>query len=204
MEERDTCQEEIASIVRLFLPNVKNLIIQKRLNQIKKLHSLNSEENSNIHYIQSWAQRLRLWLCSGRWKSIVHVTHTIDFHVTYTIDFYLQYSHCRNLCAYDCTPRKFEISRKCIYDACMFYLFCISFLVYVFQKTFIQKIGGHTPRENVRNALTRIFSNDCGVKCSWKGRRENFAICKLRPIAVMKDMYTRACAWVCMMYILMN
>lgn len=87
----------------------------------------------------------------------------------------------------------------------MFYLFCISFLVCVFQKTFIQKIGGHTPRENIRNALTRIYSNDCGVKCSWKGRRENFAICKLRLIAVMKGgIYTRVCMSVYDIYFLMN
>jgi len=64
-----------------------------------------------------------------------------------------------------------------------------TFFIYFFQKTFLLKIGGHTRRENIRNVLNRIFTNECSMKCSWKGRRENFAIYKLSLIAIMKGTY---------------
>lgn len=77
--------------------------------------------------------------------------------------------------------------------------FYINFLFCIFQKSFIHKVGGHTPRENIRNALTQIFSDECSMKCSWKGRRQNFAICKLRLIAIMKGMHI--CMYMCLTYI---
>lgn len=46
-------------------------------------------------------------------------------------------------------------------------------------RTFILKIGGHSPRETIRNVLSRIFSNECSIKCSWKRRRQNFGVAKL-------------------------
>ncbi|XP_071575507.1 uncharacterized protein [Temnothorax nylanderi] len=54
-------------------------------------------------------------------------------------------------------------------------------------EAFLQKIGGHSPREHVRNILAKVFSNECAMKCSWKGRRQNFAVSKLLVITVMKD-----------------
>jgi len=44
-------------------------------------------------------------------------------------------------------------------------------------------------RENICNVLAQIFSNECSMKCSWKERRQNFAVCKLRLIAILKGMY---------------
>ncbi|KAM0727902.1 hypothetical protein ACS0PU_005371 [Formica fusca] len=54
-------------------------------------------------------------------------------------------------------------------------------------RTFILKIGGHSPRETIRNVLSRIFSNECSIKCSWKGRRQNFGVAKLTLIGIMKE-----------------
>ncbi|XP_070155076.1 uncharacterized protein [Polyergus mexicanus] len=53
-------------------------------------------------------------------------------------------------------------------------------------KVFIHKIGGHTSKGNIHNVLTRIFSNECSLQCSWKGWGQNFALFKLHMIAVIK------------------
>jgi len=33
-------------------------------------------------------------------------------------------------------------------------------------KTFVRKIGGHTAREIIRNALSQVFTNYCALQCS--------------------------------------
>jgi len=35
-------------------------------------------------------------------------------------------------------------------------------------KTFVRKIGGHTAREIIRNALSQVFTNGCALQCSKK------------------------------------
>lgn len=50
--------------------------------------------------------------------------------------------------------------------------------------TFTEIIDGHTPKENIHNALTRMFTNECAMKCSWK-RDQSFQIYNLSPITIM-------------------
>ncbi|XP_029158976.1 uncharacterized protein LOC114931173 [Nylanderia fulva] len=53
--------------------------------------------------------------------------------------------------------------------------------------TFVQKIGGHTAREDTQRICTKIFTNSCAELCSWKGRKENFCIEDLYIIKIMQD-----------------
>lgn len=41
-------------------------------------------------------------------------------------------------------------------------------------KEFLLRIGGHNPRDNIYRILSKIFTNACAIKCSWKGIRNNF------------------------------
>lgn len=54
-------------------------------------------------------------------------------------------------------------------------------------KTFIRKIGGHTAREIIRNTLSEVFTNECALQCSWKGRKENFGVAPLCLIKHMRE-----------------
>ncbi|XP_036144337.1 uncharacterized protein LOC114255275 [Monomorium pharaonis] len=54
-------------------------------------------------------------------------------------------------------------------------------------KTFIKRIGGHTLREIVKNALSQVFTNECALQCSWKGRKDNFGVAPLCIIKHIRD-----------------
>ncbi|GAB1868024.1 Dynein regulatory complex subunit 2 [Camponotus japonicus] len=53
-------------------------------------------------------------------------------------------------------------------------------------KAFLLKIGGSNPRRNVCRILSKIFTNNCAMKCSWKGIRNNFKVSNLYFIRIMK------------------
>ncbi|XP_029171124.1 uncharacterized protein LOC114940569 [Nylanderia fulva] len=53
-------------------------------------------------------------------------------------------------------------------------------------KEFILKVGGNNPRDNIHRALCKIFTNQCAMDCSWKGVRNNFKICDLYFIKIMR------------------
>ncbi|GAB1869242.1 hypothetical protein CAJAP_10321 [Camponotus japonicus] len=61
-------------------------------------------------------------------------------------------------------------------------------------KTFVRRIGGHTAREIIRNTMSQVFTNERGLQCSWKGRKENFGVASLCIIKHMREvvlgMYT--------------
>jgi len=61
-------------------------------------------------------------------------------------------------------------------------------------KTFVRRIGGHTAREIIRNTMSQVFTNECALQCSWKGRKENFGVASLCIIKHMREvvlgMYT--------------
>lgn len=54
-------------------------------------------------------------------------------------------------------------------------------------KTFVRKIGGHTAREIIRNVLSQVFTNECALQCSWKGRKQNFEVASLYIIKHMRE-----------------
>ncbi|XP_011883585.1 PREDICTED: uncharacterized protein LOC105570754 [Vollenhovia emeryi] len=51
---------------------------------------------------------------------------------------------------------------------------------------FLIKIGGNNPRDNLHRILKNVFTNDFAMACSWKGRRDNFKICDLKLIQIMR------------------
>jgi len=63
-------------------------------------------------------------------------------------------------------------------------------------KTFVQRIGGHTAREIIRNTMSQDFTNEYALQvvCLWKGRKENFGVASLCIIKhirkVVLGMYT--------------
>ncbi|EZA60111.1 hypothetical protein X777_15269, partial [Ooceraea biroi] len=53
-------------------------------------------------------------------------------------------------------------------------------------KQFLSKIGGNNPRDNIHRALSKLFSNECAIHCSWKGIRNNFKVADLYFIKIMR------------------
>lgn len=51
---------------------------------------------------------------------------------------------------------------------------------------FIKRIGGNTATDNVKAILKRIFTNELGTQCSWLGQRNNFKICDLSLMTIIK------------------
>lgn len=54
---------------------------------------------------------------------------------------------------------------------------------------FIKRIGGNTATDNVKAIFAnpkRIFTNELGTQCSWLGQRNNFKICDLSLMAIIK------------------
>ncbi|KAK4879402.1 hypothetical protein RN001_007548 [Aquatica leii] len=52
---------------------------------------------------------------------------------------------------------------------------------------FIKTIGGRHPKDCVHRILKRIYSNRLGVHCSWLGQRNNFRVCDLRNMIIIKE-----------------
>lgn len=51
---------------------------------------------------------------------------------------------------------------------------------------YIKRIGGTNGTDNVKAILKKIFTNELGTKCSWLGQRNNFKICDLLLITIIK------------------
>ncbi|XP_025266762.1 uncharacterized protein LOC112638764 [Camponotus floridanus] len=53
-------------------------------------------------------------------------------------------------------------------------------------KQFLLRIGGNNPRDIIHRILSKIFSNECAINCSWKGIRNNFKVSNLYFIKIVK------------------
>ncbi|XP_067204567.1 uncharacterized protein [Linepithema humile] len=53
-------------------------------------------------------------------------------------------------------------------------------------KEFLSKTGGNNVRDNIHRILRKTLTNECSMKCSWKGLRNNFRISNLHLIKIMK------------------
>ncbi|XP_032688502.1 uncharacterized protein LOC116852342 [Odontomachus brunneus] len=53
-------------------------------------------------------------------------------------------------------------------------------------KSFLLRIGGNNPRDNIQRILPKILTNECAMKCSWKGIRNNFKVADLFLIKIMR------------------
>ncbi|XP_031344437.1 uncharacterized protein LOC116171628 [Photinus pyralis] len=42
--------------------------------------------------------------------------------------------------------------------------------------SYMKNIGGHDPKDNINRCLSRVFTNNLGVQCSWMGHRGNFKV----------------------------
>lgn len=55
----------------------------------------------------------------------------------------------------------------------------------------MSKTGGNNPRDNIHRILRKTFTNECSIKCSWKGIRNNFRISNLHLIKIIKSICYR-------------
>lgn len=62
--------------------------------------------------------------------------------------------------------------------------------IFLFQKNFIANIGGHTAKENIHRILRKVFSDECAKLCSWKGKKNNYAVYELRIIKEINAVIT--------------
>ncbi|XP_020297252.1 uncharacterized protein LOC109861835 [Pseudomyrmex gracilis] len=53
-------------------------------------------------------------------------------------------------------------------------------------KEFLLKIGGNNLRDTIHRTLSKVFTNDCALKCSWKGIRNNFKVSDLYFVKIMR------------------
>ncbi|XP_012532695.1 uncharacterized protein LOC105834614 isoform X1 [Monomorium pharaonis] len=52
---------------------------------------------------------------------------------------------------------------------------------------FIKKIGGKNSKNLIHRCMSRLFTNEFGKACSWRGRRNNYRICDLKCICILKS-----------------
>ncbi|KAJ3619401.1 hypothetical protein MTP99_005086 [Tenebrio molitor] len=57
---------------------------------------------------------------------------------------------------------------------------------------YIKGIGGRHAKDNINRILKRVYSNELGTKCSWLGQRQNYRVCDLVNIKLMKDEIIKA------------
>lgn len=55
---------------------------------------------------------------------------------------------------------------------------------------FLSKTGGNNVRDNIHRILKKTSTNECSMKCSWKGLRNNFRISNLHLIKLIKKEVT--------------
>ncbi|XP_039313114.1 uncharacterized protein LOC105203730 isoform X5 [Solenopsis invicta] len=53
---------------------------------------------------------------------------------------------------------------------------------------FMKKIGGKDNKNMIQRCMNRLFTNEFGIACSWHGRRNNYRICDLKCINILKNM----------------
>ncbi|XP_014477804.1 PREDICTED: uncharacterized protein LOC106746097 isoform X2 [Dinoponera quadriceps] len=51
---------------------------------------------------------------------------------------------------------------------------------------FMKKIGGKDNRSTVQRCMSRLFTNEFGIACSWCGRGNNYRMCDLKCMRVLK------------------
>lgn len=61
--------------------------------------------------------------------------------------------------------------------------------IYILQKQVLSKSGGTSPKDNIQRIMKRIFTNECAIRCSWKGIRNNFRIADLFLMKIIRSMY---------------
>ncbi|XP_019697577.1 uncharacterized protein LOC109503969 [Harpegnathos saltator] len=52
---------------------------------------------------------------------------------------------------------------------------------------FVSKTGGNNSKHTIQRTMKKIFTNECAIKCSWKGIRSNFRVCDLYFIQIMRN-----------------
>ncbi|XP_071568442.1 uncharacterized protein [Temnothorax nylanderi] len=52
---------------------------------------------------------------------------------------------------------------------------------------FMKKIGGKSTKNIVQRCMSRLFTNNFGIACSWYGRRNNYRMCDLKCICILKS-----------------
>ncbi|XP_029673714.1 uncharacterized protein LOC115241895, partial [Formica exsecta] len=57
-------------------------------------------------------------------------------------------------------------------------------------KEFLSKTGGNNARDNIHRILRKTLTNECSMKCSWKGLRNNFRVSNLHFIKMIKRQVT--------------
>ncbi|XP_025163539.1 uncharacterized protein LOC112590629 [Harpegnathos saltator] len=51
----------------------------------------------------------------------------------------------------------------------------------------MKKIGRKSVKNLVQRCMSRLFTNEFGIDCSWYGRRNNHRMCDLKCIRIIKD-----------------
>ncbi|XP_011870716.1 PREDICTED: uncharacterized protein LOC105563606 [Vollenhovia emeryi] len=57
-------------------------------------------------------------------------------------------------------------------------------------KQFLSKTGGNNAKDNIHHILKKTLTNECSMKCSWKGLRNNFKVSNLHFIEIIKKEVT--------------
>ncbi|XP_071581153.1 uncharacterized protein [Temnothorax nylanderi] len=52
---------------------------------------------------------------------------------------------------------------------------------------FMKKIGGKSTKNIVQRCMSRLFTINFGIACSWYGRRNNYRMCDLKCICILKN-----------------
>lgn len=52
-------------------------------------------------------------------------------------------------------------------------------------------IGGNSVKDNLKRVLTKIFSNEFAIRCSWTGRGKDIStkLCDSKIVVVLKSKY---------------
>lgn len=53
-------------------------------------------------------------------------------------------------------------------------------------KQYLLKTGGNNPKDNVHRVLKKVFTNECAMNCSMKGMRNNFRVCNLHLMKILR------------------
>ncbi|KAL0110719.1 hypothetical protein PUN28_013982 [Cardiocondyla obscurior] len=53
-------------------------------------------------------------------------------------------------------------------------------------KHLISKTGGNNARDGIHRIFKKTFTNECAMKCSWKGHRNNFQVSNLHLTQIIK------------------
>ncbi|XP_029667653.1 uncharacterized protein LOC115238195, partial [Formica exsecta] len=51
----------------------------------------------------------------------------------------------------------------------------------------VSKTGGNNPKHTIQRTMKKIFTNECAMKCSWKGIKNNFRVSDLHLIKIMRN-----------------